>query len=274
MPGGWRRRPLRVAPLVALLLLLLVPTSLAAPDRAAALVQYVEGISPPAPGNWTGALPATRVDASLLADPSPEGRPESALAHFREMQRLLLLRSRTGAPVALALAGNASTDSIAARVSLTSSTIQQAQLTILLVEDDVAGHRFVVRVVQGPDPIDLSGGSASVERRIPVDRTWRGDQLYLVAVATRDGEAAQAAVWRAGGPASVQAAKLVLVEHATRRDCEACAPSDDAFALLASQQGDAASGAGSYARAPTFLTAAGLAIGLLAAFALWRRRPA
>lgn len=248
------RAPLLLAAALLLALPPLAPAQDQAHARPAALVLYDAASAPEGM-----PVPGTRFDGAALADAAPEGRPESALAHFREMQRHLRERSRTSAGMPLTLHAAFEGDALRATAQA------EGEVELVLVED-LPDRRFLARArADGP------------EHAFPLDPSWDRGRLGVVAVARGEGgEALQAATWLAGqsGP-TVQRAKAVLVEHATAEGCAPCAPRDEAYALLAAQAGGVArDAAGSYWRAPTLPALAGVALGLAAGGVLLGRRPA
>lgn len=235
-------------------------------------------------------LPATRFDGIARASDAPEGRPESALAQFREMQRLLLLRQRTGASVALTLDARVANGTLVAEVDARAlpGAPERVDVALYLLEDFVpdaatgARHRFLARADLGVETLALAQATG-ISRSFRLSPDWDASNLAVVAVARateadarrEEGEAMNAAIWRAGqhGP-TVQERKAVLVEHASATWCAPCAPSDEALALLASSFGVDTAREPSYARAPGALALAGACGGLAVAFALLRRRAA
>lgn len=271
------------------------------PDPRAGEAEADPFSSPRAPlpaglGEDQGALrlPATRLDGVLSVSAAPEGDPGSALARFRETQRLLLLRQRTGAPITLEVSGRAeaaSTLRLDVGVEPAAPLEGAFELRLVVFEDGVPDplgprlHRHVVRLVMEPEPVHLSSTSR-VTRSVPLDAAWDPARVGVavsvahVGNASRyePGEILQAAAWRAGqeGPTR-QVAKAVLVEQATATWCEPCRPADESLSLVASQFGaDAGDAAGprAYAFAPTPLALAGLAAGGLVGVLLLRRRGA
>lgn len=239
-------------------------------------------------------LPATRLDGVLRVSDAPEGDPASALAHFREAQRLLLLRQRTGAPVAIEIAGTQNGAALDLEMNLApAAALGNASLEarVVVFEDAVPDpaaprlHRFVVRHVEPAEPVDLSRATR-LTRSIPLDPAWSIDRVavavfiaYVGAEGGRfmPGEVLQAASWRVGqaGP-TVQVEKAVLVEALTATWCDACRPTEESIALVASQFG--ASGLESpvqgYDVRPGALALGGLVTGLGAGVLLLRRRAA
>lgn len=300
--------------LAALLLLPLVPAQSARPAEAVLLAYHVhpdprEGradadpfSTPRAPlpeglADRDGALllPATRLDGVLQVSDAPEGDPSSALARFRETQRLLLLRQRTGAPVALEAQGALSEGSLRVHVDVEPPTPLAEgtfEVRLAVFEDGVPDplgprlHRHVVRHVEAPETVRLAE-AVRVVRDIPLEPGWDVERLGVAVWVAHvsgsprhePGEVLQAAAWRAGqeGPTR-QVAKAVLVEQATATWCGPCAPADESFSLVATQFGEddgaALAAPGAYARMPTPLALAGLAAGLLVGVALVRRRGA
>lgn len=253
--------------------------------------------SPAAPPPGGARVGSTLFDGIAPADAAPEGAPESALAHFREYQRLLLLRERTGAPVALDLGGSLDGDLLrfdalvapgasAPGVPLSLAFVVFENGVAAPTPDGVRAHPYVARVALPPQPLDLAGGRAAGNGSVRLDPSWDPARVGVVAIvrATESderyaaGEVVQSAAWLARDPARVAPAeKVVLVERVTATWCGPCRPGDEALALLASQYGadalPAASGSG-YLRAPTPLALAGLAAGLGVGVALLRRRSA
>lgn len=239
-------------------------------------------------------LPATRLDGVARVSDAPEGDPASALAHFRESQRLLLLRQRTGAPVAIEVAGERMGDALAIEASFApAAPLENASLEARAVvfEDGVPDpiaprlHRFVVRHVEAPGPLDLAR-PARLAWSVPLDPSWDPDRVGVAVIVAHagpsggryaEGEVLQAASWRAGqaGP-TVQVGKAVLVEAATATWCDACRPAEESLALLASQFG--ASGLDApvqeYAVPPSALALGGLLVGGGLGVLLLRRRAA
>ena len=238
-------------------------------------------------------LPATRLDGVAQVSDAPEGDPASALAHFREAQRLLLLRQRTGAPVAVEL--RATPEPGVLRVDLVLAPAgdlgnASPALRLVVFEDpvpDPAGpraHRFVVRHVATPEPLDLRK-PGQLARDLPLDPSWDPTRVGVAAIVEHAGEPGrhargevlQAAAWRAGqeGP-TVQVGKAVLVEAVTATWCDACRPTEESLALLASQF--AASpldqGPASYEARPGPLALGGLLAGAGVGVLLLRRRAA
>lgn len=246
--------------------------------------------SPPAPPPAGLGPGDTLFDGVASASAAPEGAPESALAHFRELQRLFLQRERTGAPVAIDLGGRIDGDRLrfdAIVTPTTAATRGALSISFVVFENGVGAptadgtraHPYVARTTVAGAALDLANGSATVERDVALDAGWRAERLGVVAIVrAEDGEAVQSAAWLARSDArAVQVSKAVLVERATATWCAPCGPSDEALALFASQYGvDSlpASGGSGYLRAPTPLMLLGLAAGLGAGAVLLRRRPA
>lgn len=308
--------PMR-APVLLLAALLLSPLAAAQSSRPAEAVLLVYHLSPdprageadadpfsspdaPLPaglGEDGGALrlPATRLDGVLSVSAAPEGDPGSALARFRETQKLLLLRQRTGAPVTLEVAGSLGANGTL-RVEVGVEPVAPLEggpfeVRLVVFEDGVPDplgprlHRHVARLVLPPETVTLSS-RVQVVRDVPLKASWDAERLGVVASVAhvgdgsrfQPGEVLQAAAWRAGqdGPTR-QVAKTVLLEEATATWCEPCRPATESLALVASQFGaDAAGSDGprAYALAPTPLALAGLAAGGLLGLALLRRRGA
>lgn len=237
------------------------------PHAGAADADALGGPAAPPPAGLA-RLPATRFDGVVLAAPAPEGTPESALAHFREFQRLLQQRERTVAGVPLTLAVEELPGALRVRVA------GAGEARVVVFEHAVpAGGRpqpYVARSAATLGPLD-----GSTEREVGLDASWERSRLGVVAILERDGEVVQSATWLAGqdGPI-VQTRKAVLVEHASATWCEPCAPADEALRLLASQYGAAgeANAERGYLRPPTALAWLGLALGAAASVVLWRRR--
>lgn len=241
--------------------------------------------TPLAAGPSASRLPLTLFDRTLQGEPAPEGDPESIPAHFRDMQRLVLARERSGAPFALEVSGRAEADAWVVEARALDAVDDGANgsltLSAVVVEDGVVHegasgvrvHRFVARLSLE----SVEGANASW--RVPMDAAWDAQNLAVVAFASApSGEVLQSARWDvATGETSVQRAKAVLVEHVTASWCVPCGPSDEALALIAAQfGGDAldASGGLAYARAPGAWTLVGGAAGLAAAALILRRRAA
>lgn len=293
--------PVRLA--LAALLLVLAATPAAAqraPDAPVILVFHAwpdalagePGADPfsspdatPLPGLDAARLPATRADGVLDADPAPEGSPESAVAHVRELQRLLALRDATPPGATLEVDGAQRPGMLRVNVTATArEALGRVEARVVLVEDeapyDGRAHRLVARLVAAPENGTLAPGeSLRFARDLPIPANVDASRVgvavslrALDAAGLREaGEVVQAAWWapRQEGPTR-QEAKAVLVEHVTATWCEPCAASDSAIDLLASRDADASS-ATAYARAPTPWAAAGLAGGVALAAVAWRR---
>lgn len=212
-------------------------------------------------------LPFTLVDREARARTAPENQPESALAHYRELSRLVQSRETTGAPLTLTLSGALVPGALEARVSPS----EDANVTLVVFEHATSPYaaRFVLA------PVRVAANETSTHT-IRLDPAWRADRLGVVAIAERGGEIQSATWWARSDAPVVQRGKSVLVEHVTASWCDPCAPVDEALALLATQRGVAGplptGGAPSYLRAPDWSLYAGLAVGLAAAVALARRR--
>ena len=277
-------RSARVRWLVLAMVLVLVPPSLAQEPRARpTFVVYhvspdpqaggpdadpdsIPGVAPDPPFPL-GAPPATRVDDSLLADPAPEGAPESAPARFRELQSLGKVREATGSPITLDASGAPD----AVRV-VASGEGGRIELHAVVIDGALA------RAVLAPYELNLTAGPANATFSFTLPNGSRADRVGLAIwarllepVGTLDaGEVAQSLVWHPGGTARA-AQKQPLVEHVTASWCEACKPADDAVGLMASDSAVADGSASGYWRAPGILTALGIIVGLAAAWGLTRR---
>lgn len=299
-----RSLAVRAALLTLLLWAMVVPGFAAAqptdlPARAASLVVYHVSPDPragaadadplaraEAPSPPSARLPYTLIDGVEPTDPAPEGRPESAFAHFREMQRLVDLRKATGAPVALTLDVGLEEGTATARVlaqPAPGAVPPQARLRVVLVEDGAPlttpeGARTLRYVARVALPAENLTYGTTVERSIPLAPEWQRARLGVVAVVeTIEGETLQSATWISGQGEVRASSRMVLVEHVTATWCAPCEPADEAFALLASQVGlfdDAASGPASYLRPPTTLLVVGALLGAAAGALLLRRRAA
>lgn len=296
MRGAW---------IVWVLLLVAAPVFAQAPREAPTLVVYHPWPDPeagrpdadpfsaanvtPLPGLDPARLPATRADGVLDADPAPEGNPDSAVAHVRELQRLLNLRLATGAPASLVIDGALRPGVLALNVTARAhEALGEVEARIVLVEDgatyDGRSHRFVARAVAPLERANLSAAEASLAfaREIPippgVDASRVGVAVslrVLQADARREaGEVVQSASWspRQEGP-TIQDEKAPLVEHVSATWCEPCAASDAALDLLAAQQAST-TGSGAYLRAPSPWAWSGALAGVVVGVIALRRRGA
>jgi len=281
-------RFVRRAWIVPVLLLVAAPAFAQAPRDAPTLVVHLSDVAgvAPLPGLDASRLPGTRADGVLDADPAPEGNPDSAVAHVRELQRLLNLRLATGAPASLVVDGALRPAVLALNVTARAhEALGEVEARVVLVEDGATfagrSYRFVARADAPPERANLSAPDAafSFAREIPippgVDASRVGVAVSLrllqASGAHEAGEVVQSASWspRQDGP-TVQDEKAVLVEHVSATWCEPCAASDAAIDLLAAQQGETTSG-GAYLRAPSAWAAGGALVGLLAAIVATRR---
>lgn len=214
-------------------------------------------------------LPYTLVDREARADTAPENQPESALAHYRELSRLVQSREAGGAPLTLTLSGALLPGAMEARVSPDAD----ANVTLVLFEHKTSPYaaRFVLA------PVFVAANATSTQT-LRLDPAWQPDRLGIVAIAERDGQVQTATWWARSDAPVVQRGKSVLVEHVTASWCDPCAPMDEALALLATQRGVAgpldAVEPPSYLRAPDASLYAGLALGGALAVALLRGRRA
>lgn len=243
-------------------------------------------LAPPPEGLGPGE---TLLDGIARASAAPEGAPESALAHFRELQRLFLQRERTGAPVAISLGGTLADSELRFDASARATgRLPEGPLTLSFVVfengvpattlDGIRAQPYVARAALAPQPLDFVEGRAGADGNVALDPAWDRARLGVVAlVRAPDGEVLQSAAWLARSGARVeQTTKAVLVERATATWCTPCAPGDEAFALFASQYGvDAppATHREGYARPATPLGLLGLLGGLAAGLVLLWRRP-
>lgn len=247
-------------------------------------------LAPPPDGLRIGS---TLFDGTALASGAPEGTPESALAHFREFQRLLLQRERTGAPLALTLGGRVEADTLRIEATVSQSDLPLS-LSFVLFENGVPAQTseglraqpYVARVVLPAEPVDASAGPATVVREAALDPAWDLQRLGVVAIARAaeagerhaQGEVVQSAAWLVRSPApTTQTDKAVLVERASATWCDPCRPGDEALTLLASQYGvdaPASTTPDGYLRAPSAFAFAGLLAGLGVGLVLLRRRDA
>lgn len=216
-------------------------------------------------------LPATFVDGAR-ADQAPENAPERALAHFRELQRLVSRAEATPAGAELTL----------------SATARDGILSIALDSDRTAGLSVVV--FEHGVPLDgqpqpyvaryasTTTNASELDLGVALDPTWDVGRLGVVAIAREGDTVLQSATWTASqGAPTVQRARSVLVEHVTASWCDPCAPADEAVALLATQRGAAGpleAGDVRYLRAPSWTLYAGLLLGAAAAILVLRRRDA
>lgn len=262
-----------------------------APGRASFLVYHVDDplagpdLPPALRGGGALRLPGTTFDGVLRADDSPEDDPSSVPAHLREMGRLLRARDVVGAPASLALEARIDGGRVLVNLTARGDLPDGALLGVTVFEDAVrldgaSGidvHAFVARLAPAPETV-AAGDEASAEWDLPLDPSWDLARVGVVAhLRLPDGEVAQSATWQAGQPSPVvQEARAVLVEHATASWCEPCAPSDRALSILASRfgEGEAASDAASYLRAPTAWTALAALAAVATAYATLRRRSA
>lgn len=231
---------------------------------------YATRSAPPPPGlvpDGSLRLPATLLDRVERANPAPEGQPESALAHFREMQRLLAARERTGSPLALTLGGALERDALRVEAQAPYAP-EGANVGFVVFEHQPPEGAYAARLVAAPAPLPAQAS-------LPLDPLWDQQRLGVVAIVQdARGAALQSATWLVGAPTTTQRTKAVLVEHATATWCEPCGASDDAFALLSSQYGALGApqgGEGSHLRAPDGYLYGGLALGALVAFLALRR---
>lgn len=221
-------------------------------------------------------LPATFFDRAERADAAPENAPESAPAHYREMERRLSARETMGTP----------------RLFLT--VVHEGDLLLATVRGEGNGtlntsfvvfeHGATLGGVPQPYVARFSTASsdlpanASRGAQIRVDPSWNEGRLGVVAIAREGEEIVQSATWIEGGDSTVrQLSKGVLVEHVTASWCTACRPADEAFALLSLQRGAGGpleSGDATYFRAPSWRLYAGLVIGGMVALVIFRRRAA
>lgn len=280
-----RRARVRRAVLAIALLALASPLALAqvAQQPASVLVYHAPGGRDPDPlasalaplPMGADRLPATFFDRADRASSAPENAPERALAHFREMQRLLLARESVPAALALTLAGELAPGTLRVEASVS----RPAEVTFVLFEHGVplAGRPqpYVARFVA--EPVNVSSDASPAVARIALDPAWAPDRIGVVAIARVDGEVAQSATWttRLDAPV-VQTGRAVLIEHVTASWCDPCQPADAGLALLATQRGVAGpldAGDVRYFRAPEPIFYVGLSVGALAAIALLRRSP-
>lgn len=211
-------------------------------------------------------LPLTLVDRAVEASRAPENAPESALAHYREISRLVQEREAQGAPLALTLGGTVGPGVLVIDVLAS----RDAHVSLVVFEHAFSAYaaRFVLEPTQAQ-------ANVTTRQEARLDPSWNVERLGVVAIAQRDGET-QSATWLVSADApTVQTRKSVLVEHVTANWCDPCGPVDEALALLATQRGVAGPlasvGAPSYLRAPEWPLLAGLVLGGGAALALLRR---
>lgn len=282
---------MRILALAALLLALPVALAQATePVRPLSfLVYHAEGGAQPDPlaTPLTSAFAASRMPVTLFdraerAASAPEGAPASAPAHYREFQRLVERREAGGAPIALAMEGEARPDALELTLEATALGAFEpgaVNVSFVLFEHGALAEGrpqpYVARAATAPQRLLVNG---TLEQEIQLDPAWALDRIGVVAIAEAGDVVLQSVTWmpaRGGFARSVD--KTVLVEHVTATWCNACAPADDALGLLAAQRGVAGpldAGATHDARAPGVLFYVGLAIGGLASVALFRRRAA
>lgn len=279
-----RRAAVRLWILLALALLALPDTHAQVEARPASfLVFHAPGgedplaspLAPPPAG--VDRLPTTILDGVERADPAPENAPENALAHFREIQRLLQRREAEPAGANVTLRGELRPGVLAAHAEVSRGPLE---LTFVLFEHGVPvdgrQHPYVARFRTEPVAIPAEGATRASEIRL--DPAWGPERIGVAAI-LRDGDrVVQSATWtpRLDAPTE-QTARAVLVEHVTATWCDHCRGADEAIALLATQRGVAGPlepGDVSYGRMPTPLFYAGAALGLVAAAWLLRRSPA
>lgn len=221
----------------------------------------------------TDRLPLTRFDRAENASAAPEGAPQSAPAHFREMQRILRARETAAAPLSLEIVAELREAEILVHVDASASATVELVLFEHGARLEGRPQPYVARAMQAARSAD-----AGLAASFALDPSWEREHLGVVAIALDNGTIVQSVTWHASRPGAIaQRSKGVLIEHVTASGCLACGPADEAFALLADQNGAAGAldaGPGSYFRAPGAGFYAGLLLGL-AAFALAvRRRPA
>ena len=273
---------MRALPAALLLALLLAPHALAQvgsepvtflvyrpwPDPRAGSAEADPLASPLAPPpRDVERLPFTLADRAQTAQRAPENAPESALAHYRELSRLVQAREAQGAPLSLTLTGTLATGIL----EIAASPSEAASVQLVVFEHARAPYaaRFVLA------PVALAANETT-RQSVRLDPAWDAARLGVVAIAERQGET-QSATWLVGSTsATVQTRKSVLLEHVTASWCDPCRPVDEALALLAAQRGVAGAlvtdEAPSYLRAPSWTLYAGLILGGAAAVALLRRR--
>lgn len=233
----------------------------AAPRDASLLLYLLPHAEAPPPAS--DRLPFTIVDGVEAASAAPEGRPESALAHFRELQRLAGLRRAVGAPVTLALEATREGEAYDARILAEGDAPAGATLELVVFGE---GHLALGRA----EAVALAAGR-EIRATLPADERARG----VVAIARgADGEALQSATWVEGGTPTRSVSKRVLVEHVSAKGCAPCVPATEAFQLFAAQSGalDATGGSeASLLRAPSSHLVAGALGGALAGLVVLRR---
>src|SRR5581483_730671 len=167
----------------------------------------------PIPGLRADRMPATRADATLDADPAPEGNPDSSVAHLQEMQRLLDLRGATAAGAILDVDGALQPGALLVRVNVTATeALGATEVRVILVEDGAAWAggeplRFVARNASAPVVATLAAGqSTAFEVALPLGDADARKVGAAVVARVVDAEGTRAAgevvnaAWWAPGP--------------------------------------------------------------------------
>ncbi len=231
-------------------------------------------------------LDAALAPATLVDGIRPLEEASTTGGAFNRMQTAMLARQATGTPWAVVLSGSvdgAFVNATARWVPTGGPGPSETTFRYYVVEDapaDASTPRFVVRATMNATSDGLVA-HASVAR----DPSWDSARIGIVALAVNaeenstrfaPGEVLQSGVWLARQTeATEQVRKSVLIERTTATSCPACAPGDEALALLASQYGFpvGSTSAKSYQAGFPPLAWAGLAVGGLLGIALTRWRP-